>query len=149
MPAHVHERRALLDWQYKVVQQRARFNVLSVGRRGGKTALMQDLCEETMLADRMPVGYFCPTYKYLWPVWDELVERLGGIPKFKKNVQERTIKLPGGGSLEMWSLDDPDSGRSRKYKRVIVDEAGMVPGLWEMSSMLWKCGGNCAVVKVT
>jgi hypothetical protein len=33
--------------------------------------------------------------------------------------------------LECWSLENPDAGRSRKYARVIVDEAGLVPDLLE------------------
>ncbi|MBK9276479.1 MAG: hypothetical protein IPM49_18345 [Flavobacteriales bacterium] len=32
-----------------------------------------------------------------------------------------------GGVLEFWSLDNPQAGRSRKYKLVIVDEAAFVP----------------------
>lgn len=31
----------------------------------------------------------------------------------------------------MWSLDSPDSSRGRKYKRVVVDEAAMVPNFQE------------------
>jgi len=33
--------------------------------------------------------------------------------------------------LEFWSLDNPHAGRSRKYKRVVLDEAAFVKDLWE------------------
>lgn len=39
------------------------------------------------------------------------------------NKTERRIEVVGGGSIEFWTLQDPDSGRSRKYKRVAIDEA--------------------------
>jgi len=34
-----------------------------------------------------------------------------------------------GGVVEFWSLEDPDAGRSRKYRRVVVDEAAMIRNL--------------------
>lgn len=54
--------------------------------------------------------------------------------------------------IDFWTLDDPDAGRSRKYKRVIIDEAGMVkdlgatynsairPTLSDLIGDLWLCG---------
>lgn len=48
----------------------------------------------------------------------------------KINVQQHRFEL-GSGSIDMWSLDSPDSARGRKYKRVIVDEAAMVPNFQE------------------
>lgn len=46
------------------------------------------------------------------------------------NVQQHRLEL-GSGSIDMWSLDSPDSARGRKYKRVIVDEAAMIPNFQE------------------
>jgi hypothetical protein len=46
------------------------------------------------------------------------------------NVQQHRLEL-NKGSIDMWSLDSPDSSRGRKYKRVIVDEAAMVPNFQE------------------
>lgn len=53
-----------------------------------------------------------------------------------KNETEKRLELITGGVLEMWSLDDPDAGRGKKYKRVIIDEAAIVPRLetaWQQS----------------
>ena len=111
--------------QQVVVDGASRFNVAMCGRRFGKTALGIDLCVEGMLRGET-WGWFAPTYKILNPAWGELVGVLQGVPGFKKMEQDRIITLPTGGSVECWSLDTPDPGRSRKYHGIVVDEAGMV-----------------------
>lgn len=117
------------DWQRQVKQESKRFNVVDVGRRAGKTALGLDLCvsPETL---PYPVGWFSPTYKMLLEVWREAVRTFAPILT-RRNVQERRLEFLTGGLLEFWSLDNPDVARGRKYKRVIVDEAAMVPALME------------------
>jgi hypothetical protein len=75
-----------------------------------------------------PVGWFAPEYKFLLEVWEGIVEALHPITK-RSNQNERRMELKNGGSLEMWSLEGGNAGRSRKYKRVIIDEAAMVPNL--------------------
>lgn len=45
------------------------------------------------------------------------------------NAQEKRIELITGGTVEMWSLDNPDSARGRKYARAVIDEAAMVRDL--------------------
>jgi len=50
------------------------------------------------------------------------------------SAAEHRIDLVTGGVLEMWSLTEPDVARGRKYARVVVDEAAMIPNLlaaWE------------------
>lgn len=100
-----------------------RFNVFDCGRRYGKTKAAKRLAAETMLQGD-PVGWFAPTYKVLLEAWDELVTMLRPITS-RSNGSDRTIKLITGGLIEFWTLEDPDAGRSRKYKRAIIDEAGM------------------------
>ena len=81
------------------------------------------------------VGWFAPTYRILEPAWREAKKRLRPLIA-EKNESLKTMQLVTGGSVEFWSLDDADSGRSRKYKRVIVDEAAMVRNLkdaWEQA----------------
>lgn len=46
--------------------------------------------------------------------------------------QQHRIELVTGGVLEMWSLDNPDAPRGRKYRRIVVDEAAMIPNLGEV-----------------
>jgi hypothetical protein len=109
--------------QQRVLDQRRRFNVLECGRRFGKTTLGVDLAIDTAL-DGRPVGWFAPTYKILDDAWRELVAASQDIAKPKQ--QERRLEFITGGVIEFWSLDQPDAGRSRKYARVIIDEAGIV-----------------------
>ncbi len=44
----------------------------------------------------------------------------------RSNETERRIELLTGGTLEFWTLEDPDAGRSRKYQRIVIDEAAKV-----------------------
>lgn len=119
-----------LPWQARVVKERRRFNAVDCGRRSGKTDLGKALATIEMVASGKPVAWFAPTYKILAPVWRELSSALAPIT-VAKSATDKRIEVSSGGSLEMWSLDSPDAGRSRKYARVVVDEAAMVPNLEE------------------
>lgn len=118
--------------QQRVLKERRRFNVLNVGRRGGKTALAERLLAETAQEGK-PAAYICPTYKMLAQVWRDLIAL---IPATKTLTAEHRIEW-GQGSIDMWSGDDAANAiRGRKYARVIVDEAALIPGLmdaWERS----------------
>ena len=74
------------------------------------------------------VAWFAPHYRLLADVWRELQVILQPVIA-KLNQQERRLELHGGGVIEMWSLDSPDSGRGRAYAAVVVDEAAMVSNL--------------------
>jgi len=120
--------------QADVLATALRFNVLCCGRRWGKTTLAEELLLEpdgNMGAlTGNPVAYFAPTYKMLMEVWRTLLETCSDIIS-KKSEQERRIELYGGGIIDFWSLDDPDSCRGRKYKRAVIDEAAKVLHLKE------------------
>ena len=109
--------------QQKILRECKRYNVLKCGRRFGKTSLCEELITD-VLVDFYPVAYYAPTYKALYDVWGTFKEILEPII-IEKNETVKQLKTMGGGVLDMWSLEDPDSGRGRKYKRVIVDEAEM------------------------
>jgi hypothetical protein len=115
--------------QQQIVDEARRWNVLACGRRFGKTTLGIDLLAECAL-DGMPVVWFSPTYKMLTEVWREATTILKSVTS-RVSAQEHRIELITGGVLDMWSLDNPDSSRGRKYARAVIDEAAMVPGLAE------------------
>lgn len=77
-----------------------------------------------------PVGWFAPTYKLLKPAWRQVRRSLAPITH-EANATEYRIELTNGGVIDMWTLEDKDAGRGRKYARVIVDEAGLAAGLEE------------------
>ena len=69
-----------------------------------------------------PCGYWSPTYKDLYEVWNEVKRVLEPVTK-RKDEQVKQIELITGGKVDFWSLEEPDSGRGRKYKVAVVDEA--------------------------
>lgn len=113
--------------QQTIIRESRRFNVVVCGRRFGKTTLGIDRLTGPAL-EGYPVAWFSPTYKMLAEVWRESVRILRPVIS-RPNVQERRLELVTGGVVEMWSLDQPDAARGRKYKRVVVDEAAMVRAL--------------------
>jgi len=120
---------ALHPAQQKIVDESRRFNVLACGRRFGKTLLGIQLDIYPAL-EGYPVAWFSPTYKYLNDAWRDMARIVKPICQ-KVSVQEHRLELITGGTIDMWSLDSPDSARGRKYKRVVVDEAAMIPNFQE------------------
>lgn len=120
--------------QNRVLLEEKRFNALCCGRRWGKTTIATDRLIRPALAG-YPVAWFAPTYKYLRDVWQDVERRVRPMTK-RKDRGDRRIELYGGGRIEFWTLDQPDAGRGRKYKRIIVDEAALVKNLeaaWQQS----------------
>ena len=114
-----------------MIKQAKRYNVGCCGRRFGKSLFGLDLLiargERTALTG-FPVAWFAPTYKLLIEAWDQARSILRPITT-RSHAQERRIELTTGGMLEFWTMDDEDPARSRKYARVVIDEAAMVRGL--------------------
>ena len=119
----------LLGWQTQVEADAKRFNVVNVGRRAGKTTFGVDLAKVAVERCR-PVGWFSPTYKMLLEAWRAAVETYAPVTQ-RRNASEHRLEFIGGGLLEFWSLDNPDSARGRRYQRIVVDEAAMVPNLMD------------------
>ena len=114
--------------QEKVLSEAKRFNALCCGRRWGKSALAVNLLSETAL-DGHPAGYFTPTYKLLDGTYNECLAALE--PVIARKNEHQFIELITGGRIEFWSLENELAGRSRKYKRSIIDEAAFNGNLWQ------------------
>lgn len=106
--------------QQAIIDNRKRFNVLKCGRRFGKTSLVERLAGIPSLRG-YPVAIYTPTYKDVSDVWQHIKTVLAPAIK-QKDEQLKQIRLISGGVIDFWSMDDPDSGRGRKYARVIMDE---------------------------
>ena len=80
----------------------------------------------------MKIAYFAPTYKDSYEWWKQIKTIL--FPAIKsKDEQVKQLTLYTGGIIDVWSMDDPDSGRGRKYHRAIMDEcekAGKFKEIW-------------------
>ena len=111
--------------QQKVLGEAKRFNVLCMGRRWGKTTLSVRLTKEAILSPQK-IGFFAPTYKDLAETWLEVKNRLLPIVT-SKDEKLMTIDLINGSRLDFWSMENPDSGRGRKYHKVIIDEFEKAP----------------------
>ena len=77
-----------------------------------------------------PVALYAPTYQTMLESWRKLVQILKPVTE-QKSEQNKRIDLITGGSVEFWSLDNPDAGRGRKYATVVIDEAAMIKRLEE------------------
>jgi len=113
--------------QAKIKKNLKRFNVISCGRRFGKTQLGIDLAIGMLLKGK-PVGWFAPTYKFVTEVYTQIETTLFAVIK-SANKTERRIELINGAVFECWTLDVQDIARGRKYARIFVDEAAMVSNL--------------------
>jgi predicted phage terminase large subunit-like protein len=113
--------------QRRIKREARRFNVIDCGRQFGKSTLAIDLAIEGALRG-WPVGYFSPTYKMQTEIWREVDQTTRPIQR-ERSAQERRLELATGGVIDFWSLDSPNSARGRRYRRVLVDEAAMIPDL--------------------
>lgn len=115
--------------QQRILDSKARFNVVACGRRFGKTEVAKHLLIVASLPGQ-PVAYFCPTYGMLIDVWRAIV---GMLRPFAVRISEEQhrIELVSGGLIDFFSLEAADAVRGRKYKRAVIDEAGMDPQLLE------------------
>ncbi len=118
--------------QREILDNSRRFNVCCLGRRTGKTVLGVDVIVDGPRAKGalhgFPTAWYTPTYSAMKEVWRH-ISRLMAPVTVRKSEQERRLDLLGGGSIEFWSLDNPDAGRGRKYATVVIDEAAMVRNL--------------------
>lgn len=107
--------------QQHILDNSRRFNLLKCGRRFGKTTLIKKLCKPALQHGQF-IGIFTPTYKDVAEVWKDL--NFTFYPAIrKKNEQLKQIETITGGVIDFWSMEDPNSGRGRKYHGAIIDEA--------------------------
>jgi hypothetical protein len=107
----------------------ARFSVLEIGRRWGKTTYGKVKAQRAAI-NRRKVGWFAPTYKYLADPMRDIERALAPVTARMDRVEKR-IEVKTGGVIDFWSLEDVDAGRGRDYDLIVVDEAGFVPHLLE------------------
>lgn len=113
--------------QKPILASTSRYRVVACGRRFGKTTLgVNRLCRPAL--EGYPTGWFAPNYKYLAEAWRDFNRVLRPVLR-SSNASEKRIELITGGVIEFWTLQDPDCGRSRKYKRIAIDEAGRARNL--------------------
>lgn len=127
--------------QNRVKASRRRHRIIRCGRRWGKTEFLID---ETVRAvtHGKKVGWFIAQFQYVAEVWERIVEALEPYT-LKKNDSQHRLLAVNGGSVEVWSMDNNrNAGRGRKYHRIFVDEAGIIPGLMRW----WQAVGEATLI---
>ena len=101
-----------------------RYKAIRCGRRWGKTDFIKSWIGDGSIKG-WPTAIFAPDYKRMSEVYNELSVMLQPIiPKQGgSNKTDGVIRLVTGGRIDFWTLGDESAGRSRKYKRVAIDES--------------------------
>jgi hypothetical protein len=97
--------------------------VIRCGRRFGKTSLLER-CAAKWAFNGERVGWLGPKYKLNAPTYGNLIHTLKPVIQSKSKI-DQLIQINTGGLVEFWTLEDENAGRSRKYHKVIVDEASL------------------------
>lgn len=109
--------------------------VLRCGRRFGKTTL-DERCAAKWAYHGLKVGWFSPTYKLNLPSYKRILRTLEPVVRSKSKI-DQLIETHNDGSVEFWTLQDEDAGRSRSYDRVIIDEGSLIKvglrEIWEQA----------------
>ncbi len=116
------ERQLQLDPAFS--SARGRYKAVRCGRRWGKTDFLKTWVGDGALKG-FPCGIFAPDYKRMIEVYNELTVMLAPVIPSRggSSKTDGVIRLITGGRIDFWTLQDENAGRSRKYKRVALDEA--------------------------
>jgi hypothetical protein len=122
--------------------QGSRFKALRCGRRWGKTDYAKIWIGDG-LARGMECGWFAPQHK----TWSEAYTEMKAA--FEPIIDggskgAAVMRTATGGRLDFWTMENQMAGRSRKYQRIVLDEAafakdgdnaaeGSLMSLWEKS----------------
>lgn len=123
------------DWQIRLHKDKARFKVLVIHRRGGKTV--------GSIADMLDHALRCtlknPRYAYIAPflkqakavAWDILKDLVREIPGVKINESELRVDLPNKARVQLFGADNYDALRGIYLDGAVLDEFGDVdPRAW-------------------
>ncbi len=111
--------------QERVAHHPARFHVLACGRRWGKTRLGSLRCTAVALEGGR-AWWVAPSYPMASIGW-RLIKRLAQqIPGMEKREVDRIISLPGGGTVQVKSADNPDSLRGEGLNFLVMDECAFI-----------------------
>ena len=98
-----------------------RFKSIRCGRRWGKTILLSTIaCDGA--AKGQNIGIFAPDYKITAETYTEVADILAPIKASSSKV-DGVIRTITGGRIDFWTLDNDRAGRSRRYHKVLIDEA--------------------------
>ncbi len=109
----------------QVLQSGARFNVLACGRRWGKSRLGALLSLYVGLRQGR-AWWVAPSYKMAGVGWRLLRQLAQQLPGVEIRQGDQLIHLPGGGSVQVRSADDPQSLRGEGLDFLVLDECAFI-----------------------
>lgn len=116
---------ALHPKQQIVYNSKAKYKILSCGRRWGKTSLAYVMAVETAVKGGR-VWWIAPVSQIANIAWRLISSNLKNLPNIEINITEKRIFLPGGGEIWCKSADNPDNLRGEGLNLAIFDEAAYV-----------------------
>lgn len=102
-----------------------RFNVVSCGRRFGKTTLGGNILSKYILTGTH-AAWAAPTYRLLEEAYNDHLRIYRPVISNATKAPSPRIELITGTHIDYWTLTDPSIiGRGRKYGVFVLDEAAM------------------------
>jgi len=98
-----------------------RYKILRCGRRFGKTEFAKIWIGQGLLQ-----GWECAWLAPQHKIWSEAYMEIKGMlrPLWQSgSMGSSVIRLKNRGRLDFWTLGNEIAGRSRRYRRVVIDEA--------------------------
>jgi predicted phage terminase large subunit-like protein len=126
---------APLAHQRPILADPHRFKIVRAGRRFGKSRLALNASVighgpkrvYRGIAQGVDVVWISPDYPQSRAIWrEEIRPRFSGVDGVTLNETERSLKLDGGGMLELRSAEAIDGVRGRKLGGVVIDEAAFL-----------------------
>lgn len=111
--------------QRTVWEHPARFQVLSCGRRWGKSRLGALRCIVAALQGGR-AWWVAPSYPMASVGWRMMKRLAVQIPGAVVRESDRLITMPGGGTVQVRSADDPDSLRGEGLDYLVMDECAFI-----------------------
>jgi hypothetical protein len=114
---------------------RARYTVLVVHRRGGKTVLAVNALVDAALRHAGRDGRFAYVAPLLTQAreiaWDYLQRFTRPVPGSEFHESRLEVKLPNGARIRLFGADNPDALRGTYFDGIVLDEvAQMRPEVW-------------------
>lgn len=139
--------------QVKAWSLPGRFKAIRCGRRWGKDVLAETVACNDVASGKL-VGWFAPDHKTNHEVYGEIRDILAPVCSSSSRTAG-IIRSTTGGRIDFWTLDNERAGRSRKYHRIIINEAAFTQNtmmdIWDKSikPTLLDYGGSALVLSNT
>ena len=130
------------DGQRAILRGKRSRNVACMGRRFGKTYLMQEVIlnmpggslggMDGKGRKGLPTAWYAPNDSYFQKVFQGIVSSYAPVIRKATIAPRPYIEFKNGGSIDFWTLENPmKCGRGNFYARVVIDEAAHARHLQE------------------